>query len=350
MDLDIANLVVQDGIASGAIYAIMALGIVLVFNSTRVIFVSFGDLVAYAALTMGTLQQMQTPGTIWLVGLLACLAFVTEAVTLLRTGQGSRIARACLVWLVVPMIPVAATLALGGQPLPWLVQLMLSIALILPLGPLLYRVVFQPAADAPVLVLLMISVALHFALSGLALLGFGPEGLRTRPFLPGDVDLGRFSISGPMLVMIAAAVVLSIILFLFFNHTFAGKALRATAMNRDGARLVGIRTTRAGAFSFLLAAGIAAFAGILISPTTTIYYDTGLMVGLKGFVGATVGGFIGYPASVAGALIIGLIESFSSFYVSAFKDVIVFGSIIPIVLWRWLASDRSAAMDEEVEE
>ena len=84
--------------------------------------------------------------------------------------------------------------------------------------------------------------------------------------------------------------------------------MRATAINREGARLVGIWTTRAGALSFLLAAGIAAVAGILISPTTTIYYDTGLIVGLKGFIGSVVGGFVSYPLAAVGAIVIGLIE------------------------------------------
>ena len=97
---------------------------------------------------------------------------------------------------------------------------------------------------------------------------------------------------------------------------------------------MGIRTTRAGAYAFMLASAIAAFAGILISPTTTIYYDTGLMVGLKGFVGAAVGGFVGYPAAVLGAVLIGVIEAFASFYASALKDVIVFGAIIPIMIFQ----------------
>lgn len=350
MDLDIASLVTQDGIASGAIYALMALGIVLVFNSTRVILVPFGDLVAYAALTLGYLQQHQRPGTIWLVAILAVAAFVTEAISLIRAKRMHSLGRAALAWLALPLAPVGLAYGLATQPLPWSAQIFLTVALVLPIGPLLYRVVFQPVADAPVLVLLMIATALHFVISGLALFGFGPEGLRTSSFMPADLDIGSFQLSGSMLVMLLATVALSLALFAFFQHTIAGKALRATAIHREGARLMGIRTKRAGALAFLLAGGIAAFAGILISPTTTIYYDTGLMVGLKGFVGASFGGFAGYPAAVAGALLIGVIESFSSFYASAFKDVIVFGAIIPIVMWRWMAVEQGRHMDEEPEE
>jgi branched-chain amino acid transport system permease protein len=151
-----------------------------------------------------------------------------------------------------------------------------------------------------------------------------------------------------LILIVSAAAVFSTILFVFFRFTVAGKALRAVAINREGARLVGIWTTRAGALSFLLAAGIAAIAGILISPTTTIYYDTGLIVGLKGFIGSVVGGFVSYPLAAVGAIIIGLVESFGSFYYSALKDAIVFAAIIPIVLWRWLYV--SSHDDEEHEE
>jgi branched-subunit amino acid ABC-type transport system permease component len=76
--------------------------------------------------------------------------------------------------------------------------------------------------------------------------------------------------------------------------------------------------------SFTLAAAIGAFSGILISPITTIYYDSGFLIGLKGFVGAIIGGLASYPVAAAGAILVGLLESYSSFWASAFKEVIVF--------------------------
>jgi branched-chain amino acid transport system permease protein len=90
--------------------------------------------------------------------------------------------------------------------------------------------------------------------------------------------------------------------------------------------------------SFFLAAALGAFSGILIAPITTIYYDTGFLIGLKGFVGAIIGGLASYPVAAAGALLVGLLESFSSFYASAFKEVIVFTLIIPVLVWRSLTS------------
>jgi branched-chain amino acid transport system permease protein len=348
MTFEIFVLLVQDAIGTGAIYVLMALGIVLIFNVTRVIFVSYGDLVAYSALTLGSFELQRMPGTVWLVLTLAGLAFIVEAGSLIRQSRAAQIPRAFLTWVIIPAIPVAAAFLIGAQNLSLPVAMLLTVALVLPLGPLLYRVVFQPIATAPVLILLMVAVALHFAVTGLALLYFGPEGLRTQAFVSGDLTIGGFAIPQQLILIVSAAAVFSTILFVFFRFTVAGKALRAVAINREGARLVGIWTTRAGALSFLLAAGIAAIAGILISPTTTIYYDTGLIVGLKGFIGSVVGGFVSYPLAAVGAIIIGLVESFGSFYYSALKDAIVFAAIIPIVLWRWLYV--SSHDDEEHEE
>jgi branched-chain amino acid transport system permease protein len=349
MDLDIALLVGQDGIASGAIYAMMALGMVLIFNSTRIIFVPFGDLVAYAALTLGYFQLHQRPGTVWLVLVLALVAWLLEIVQLLRRGGGHRFLRATLYWLVLPLAPSAVALLSAGY-LPPSLQSLLAILIVLPIGPLLYRIVYQPIANASVLLLLTVSVALHFALSGVALLCFGPEGLRTEPFLKSDLEIGDVTISSQMLMMVLAAAALSAALYFFFERTISGKALKATAMNREGARLVGIRTHAAGANAFLLATAIAALTGVLISPTITFYYDSGFMTGLKGFVGATFGGFVGYPAAVLGALLIGLIESTSSFYASSLKEAIVFGSIIPIVLMRWIAAGSAKPVDHSEDE
>jgi branched-chain amino acid transport system permease protein len=87
--------------------------------------------------------------------------------------------------------------------------------------------------------------------------------------------------------------------------------------------------------------------GVLIGPITTIYYDTGFLVGLKGFVGAIMGGLVGYPAAALGALLVGLLESFASFWASAYKEVIVFTLIIPVLL---VLSLRAHHEDEEEEE
>lgn len=350
MDFEIAFLVTQDGVASGAIYAMMALGMVLLFNATRVLFVPFGDIATYAALTLGFLQLGRTPGTVYVVTALALLALLIEAGSLMRRKLYNRLPRALMVWFVLPMAPVAFVAAMPNIPTGLLWQILISLALTIPISPLLYRIAFQPIANGSVLVLMTASVALHFAISGLALFYFGPEGLRTKSLVNFDLDIGSVSVSGQLILLLSVAAGLCVALYVLFSRTVTGKALAATAMNREGARLVGIRTGRAGAIAFLIAGVIGAVAGILISPTTTFYYDTGLMIGLKGFVGATFGGFIGYPAAIAGAMLVGLLESFASFYASALKEVIVFLAIIPIVLWRWVAVGHSEVSDEDEEE
>lgn len=349
MSFDIAALLAQDGIVNGAIYAMIALGCVLVFNVSRVVLVSFGDLIAYAALTLAALQSNRLPGIVWLVLGLSIAACLIEGAGLLRRRRYARLPRALLLFGVLPLLPVAAAFALRDRQLPMYAQIVLAITLVLPLGPLLYRVVFQPMARASVLVLLMAAVAIHFVLSGLALLFFGAEGYRTDAYVSGSFDIGETSISVLSIVIVGTVVASVVLLHLFFEYTTYGKALRATAINPVGARVVGIRTTLSGSLAFLIAAFIAAVSGVLIGPLITTYYDTGFQVGLKGFVGAVVGGFVSYPLALAGALVIGLIESFSSFYSSAFKDVIVFSSLIPIVLLRWFAGGGNQADAEEEE-
>ena len=130
------------------------------------------------------------------------------------------------------------------------------------------------------------------------------------------------------------AAILIIALWLFFGKTLYGRALRATAVNRRGARLMGISTNMSGSLTFTLAAAIGALSGMLIAPVTTIYYDTGFLIGLKGFVAAIIGGLVSYPVTAVGALFVGILEAFSSFWASAYKEVIVFTLIIPVLLWR----------------
>jgi branched-chain amino acid transport system permease protein len=102
----------------------------------------------------------------------------------------------------------------------------------------------------------------------------------------------------------------------------------------------------AGKLSFTLAALIGALSGILVAPITTIYYDSGFLVGLKGFVGAIMGGLVSYPVAAAGALLVGMLEAYSSFWASAFKEVIVLTLIIPVLVWRSLTTHH---IEEEEE-
>jgi branched-chain amino acid transport system permease protein len=343
---DIFLFLAQDGLTNGAIYALMALALVLVFAVTRIIFVPQGEFLAYGALTLGTLQAGKLPGTVWLLLGMGVAAFAFDAAAALRRTRATSLLPSAAWNLLLPGSVCALAWSLAGRALPLPAQLMLTALLVVPLGPLLYRIAYQPIAHAPVLVLLIVSVALHLALSGIGLLLFGPEGLRTTPFSEQSLQIGVLLVTGQSLWVYGCSLLLVALLYLFFGRTLYGKALRATAVNRIGARLSGISTVLAGKASFLLAAAIGVFSGVLIAPITTIYYDTGFLVGLKGFVGAIIGGLVSYPLALAGALLVGLLEAFASFWASAYKEVIVFTLIIPVLLWLSLRTRH----DEEEED
>jgi branched-chain amino acid transport system permease protein len=275
----------------------------------------------------------------------ALVAAALDVVQGLRRGLGgARIARRALHDLLVPVVVAGITLWAAPRQLPLVFQSLLTLAIVTPLGPLVYRLAYEKLADATVLVLLIVSVGVHFALTGLGLVFFGAEGFRNPSFWDARFSAGALALSGQALIIFMVSIALIVALFLFFERTLRGKALRATAVNRLGARLMGISTAGAGHLSFGLAAFIGALSGLLIGPTTTIFYDSGFLIGLKGFVAAIFGGLASYPAAAIGALFVGLLESFGSFWASPFKEVIVFTLIIPVLLWR---SFQHGHADEE---
>jgi branched-chain amino acid transport system permease protein len=314
---------------------LLALAIVLVFAVTRVIFIPQGEFVAYGALTLALLQLGRVPGTVWLLVVLALLAAVLDAVQRARRGVPlAQVIVAALKSLAIPALIVGVTLWAAPLKLPLVVQSLLTLAIVTPLGPLVYRLAYEKLADATVLVLLIVSVGVHFALTGLGLVFFGAEGFRNPSFWDARFSAGALSLSGQTIIIFLVSIALIVALYLFFERTLRGKALRATAVNRLGARLMGISTSGAGHLSFGLAAFIGALSGLLIGPATTMFYDSGFLIGLKGFVAAIFGGLASYPAAALGAIFVGLLESFGSFWASAFKEVIVFTVIIPVLLWR----------------
>ncbi|WP_116135787.1 branched-chain amino acid ABC transporter permease [Trinickia diaoshuihuensis] len=343
MDLSIAAILAQDGITTGAIYALLALALVLVFSVTRVIFIPQGEFVSYGALTLAMLQAQKFPATAVLLPVLGAACFVLEAAALARHAQRRRHAARTLTslasrYLLAPIAIYAIAQHAYALALPMAAQIALTLAIVVPMGPFIYRLAYEPLAEASTLLLLIVAVAVHFAMVGLGLLMFGAEGSRTTPFSETSFSLGGVSVSGQSVCVVLSALVMIVALYLFFDRSIAGKALRATSVNRLGARLVGIGTTQAGRLAFTLAAGLGVLSGILVAPLTTIYYDSGFLIGLKGFVGAIIGGLVSYPLAAAGSILVGLLESYSSFWASAYKEVIVFTLIIPVLLWRSLVT------------
>ena len=350
MTPEVALILGIDGLANGAVYLLAGLGLVLIFSVTRVVFVPFGDVAAFAALSLAAFEAGKAPATIGLVATLAVLALAVEVWSLVRRGETRRIPRAVLGWGVLPTLPCLAAWAIAGRAVPSLVQVAVAVALVVPIIPLVARVALQPIADASVLVLLIASLALHFLLSGLGLIFFGPEGTRTAPLVGGAITLGGFAVSGQVLLMVGASIALSALFFLAFERTVAGKALRATAVNRIGARLVGIRPARTALLAYVVASLLGGLIGVLVAPSTTMYYDSGFLIGLKAFVAAIIGGLVSYPLTAIGAIAVGIVESFASFWSGALKDVIVFSLLIPVLLARSFFSAHAEEEEEEIDE
>ena len=344
MDAQIALWLIQDGLTNGAVYALLGIATVLVFAVTRIIFVPQGEFVTFGALTLALLQTNKTPGSVWMVLWVALAAAALLLYRAWRQGDLAMVPSSVFKLMAFPLVTVLLVVWLAPRELALGWDIALTLALITSLGPLLYRLVYEPLADASVLVLLIASVALHFALSGLALVFFGPEGFKTPPFTEFSLALGAIKVPGQTLVILLVATVLIVAMAIGFGYTLYGKALRATAFNRIGARLIGFSPTSAGSITFGFAAFLGAASGVLIGPLVTIYYDSGFVIGLKGFVGAIIGGLASYPMTALGSVLVGILESFSSFWASAYKEVIVFTMIIPVLIWLSLTH---VAQEEE---
>jgi branched-chain amino acid transport system permease protein len=328
---------VQDGITNGAIYALLGLALVLVFGVTRVILIPQGEFVTYGALTYASLASGQFPGTAKLAVAMGVVAFGLDLFVGRKALHRRLVARAFLINIVLPGAVFGLTSWFAGRQGGIAVNIALSLLIVASIGLFLYRIAFQPIAHTSVLVLLIASVGCHLAMQGFGLVFFGAEGQRGPPISNQAFTVGALRFTGQSIAVYAITIAFIVALWLFFGFTLTGKALRATAVNRLGARLVGIRTTLAGQIAFLMAALIGAISGILIVPITTLYYDTGFLIGLKGFVAAIIGGLVSYPLTAIAALVVGIVEAFSSFYASDYKEVIVFFLILPVLVLRSLA-------------
>lgn len=346
MSFDIALLLAQDGLTNGAIYALLALALVLVFAVTRIIFIPQGDLVVLSALTFAMIQSGQMPGTVWLLVCLALCTGVADLLTSVRSRTPVNWTKLLGWHLLCPSAVLGLMHVVNFQSMGLLLQMMITAAMVVPVGPMIYRLAYQPVAQASTLVLFIISVAVHFVSVGLCLFIFGAEGMRVEPFTDATFEVASVSFTAQSLWIIGVSAVLITGLYLYFDRTINGKALRAAAFSREGARLMGISPTRAGRLSFSLATWIATVSGMLLVPVTTIYYDTGFLISLKGFVGAILGGLSSYPVAAVGAVFVGWVEAGASFWISAFKEVVVFTMVMPVLLWLSL----NARHDDEEEE
>jgi branched-chain amino acid transport system permease protein len=327
MDTAIGLALLQDGLTTGAIYLLLAVGLLICFSVTRVIFIAQGDLVSFAALTLAAMIGHQIPGTLWLLDGLCVVALVLSRPRL----------RSLLTLGVAPAVLTLACWAAARFAAPAPVQMLLAVVIVTALGPLLYRFAYEPLLETSMLALLIASMALHFVLIGISLYAFGAEGVSTPALTDASFSLGPADVSGQSLCIAGVCAAMVAALRWFFVRTLYGKALRAAASDRFGARLIGVDAGLSGRAAFALASGAAAVSGVLIAPITPLSYDTGFEIGLKGFVAAVIGGLASYPVAAAGALVVGVLESFCGFWWSEYRNVIVFAALIPVLVWLSVA-------------
>lgn len=210
--------------------------------------------------------------------------------------------------------------AAAGFPLP--VAALLAVALAVAAGLMLDRFAIRPARHASPIVLIIITIGAAFVIRGLAQIFFDKQ-FHKLPGFSGDdpIHIGGAAILPQTFWILAGTAAILSVLWWFMTRTMPGKALRATAVNRLAADLVGIDTRKVNALAFAVSAGIGAAAGILITPITLTNYDIGTMLALKGFVASVLGGMGNPIGAVAGGLLLGLIEAFGAGYISSnYKD------------------------------
>lgn len=228
---------------------------------------------------------------------------------------------------------LAALLSAGGVPLP--LAIIIAVLVTGAVGVMMEKVVIEPARDAQVVTLIIITIGASLTIRGLVqiLLGKGTHALA--PF-SGDTPiqfLGASLLPQSLWVLGVTLLVVGALAW-FFGRTLLGKAMLATSNNRLAAQLVGIDTRRVLLLSFGLAALLGAVGGILVAPITYTSYDAGIMLGLKGFVAAVLGGLGGGVGAVAGGLILGVAESMTAGYISSsYKDAVPFVLILLILFF-----------------
>jgi branched-chain amino acid transport system permease protein len=266
------------GLTVGAIYALVALGFSIIFNASHVINFAQGEFVMIGGMT---------------------------TVSLVATGLPYALA--------IPLAVVAAALV----------------------GLALEKFAVEPARGASVVTLIIITIGASIFLRGLAMRVWDKNFHSLKPFT-GDTPI---AIAGATILpqsLWVLGVTLAIVLALswFFGRTLLGKAMLATSHNRLAAQLVGINVRMVLFLSFGLSAALGAIAGILIAPITTTSYDVGVMLGLKGFAAAILGGLGSGVGAVVGGLALGIAETMSAGYLSsAYKDAIAFVIILAVLFF-----------------
>jgi len=278
----IFSYLLMTGVTTGALYALVALGIVVVNKATGVINFAHGELFMLSGFIAWTLHVP--------FGVDYPLAFV---------------------------LTVIAGFVVGSMT---------------------ERIAFRPIAKSDIVSLVLATVGIAFVLRGLARMIWGGKAdyLSFPPITsPEPIMIGDVLVIPQQLAVLAGAIAIMLVFTAFFRLTRTGKMMQATADNARAATLVGIRTERVYTMSFGIGAAIAAAAAVLMAPLTLLYPDMGFPFFVKGFAAAVLGGLTSLPGAVAGGVIVGIVEALAGGYIhSSFMEVSPFILIMIVLVLR----------------
>jgi len=220
----------------------------------------------------------------------------------------------------------------AGFPLP--LAIFCAIAITVVIGLLLEKLAIEPAREGSVVTLIIITIGASIFLRGATQIAIDKE-FHSLPAFSGEepIIIGGASMMPQSIWVVGGAVVMVVLMWFFFEHMKLGKAMLAMSYNRLAARLVGINVRMVLTLSFVQAALLGAIGGILVAPLSVTYYEVGIMLGLKGFCAAILGGLGRGWGAVLGGLIVGVAEAMGAGYISSdYKDAIAF-IIILLVLF-----------------
>jgi branched-chain amino acid transport system permease protein len=211
-----------------------------------------------------------------------------------------------------------------------------SVLTVIVIGMIIERLTVNPVRTASPVTLIIITIGVSIIVRGVALLIWGATPYSLAEFSSGGpLHLFGAVVSRQRLWVMGTAALVLVALYFLLERTLLGKALRACSINQNAASLMGISPSQMSLFSFALAAALGAIAGIVIAPLTLATYDMGLMLGLKGFVAAVIGGLVSAPGAVIGGLLLGVLESLAAGLVSSgLKDAIAFIVLLVVLVMR----------------
>ena len=267
------------GVAQGCVYALVALGFVLIYKATETVNFAQGDLMmlgGFFALTAGVIWE----------------------------------------W-------------------PYWATIVFAVAAMAMAGMLIERLVLRPVLGQPAFTVVMITIGVGYVLRGAVTMipGWGTDTYTLpTPFSEDVFKIGEVIFAVQQVAVIGMTAALCAALYLFFRFSKLGVAMQATSQNQLAAAYMGIPVRRVNMMIWGLSAGVAAFAGILLAPVTFVHSNMGF-IGLKAFPAAVVGGFGSVPGAIVGGLIIGLVEAFAGRYLpEGFKDVAAYVVVLVVLL------------------